>query len=499
MYALASCLGQLKWLWFRRRVAYLIWLDRFSQASTAVGAVQLLFHLVYGGLWRSWACLGALGILGLLGTGLFVQNIVAQSTMTTISGGSAQIRVSRYYNLSYDGEHFGEETPVANMIASVTNGFAQPFVDLGSPMVPGELMRGAYECETSNCSMGLYSSLSVCPVCKDISHKIQTSDDFATLPDGSLSLSTNGLFNITSDTHYPDPTVLSPAEIGPLIVHYRAMAWGNGNITPIAVECVAYWCISTYQGNVVSNSLEEKVLYTHTDNTTSARTSYRQTSDIIIRQEQCWLSNKLYIDQQICAFVVVAKAQRAIQNFLAVGVLGSPAFLSGWQVWFGNSTRSKTTSVAAQILGDPCSIVDGDLSLCNKPLYAGLEAAFTNMTTFMTQAVRIGISNDAFNIAHGNASTTAYVFEIRWAWIAYPASTLLIVTAVVAGTVLQSRGEKSWKLSILPAVYHGIRDLNDEDYKRLVTPAQMRYEAETMSVKLDLWGEGLLWRTVKDR
>ncbi|KAK5744222.1 hypothetical protein LTR17_002252 [Elasticomyces elasticus] len=479
MYALASCLGQLKWLWFRRRVAYLIWLDRFSQASTAIGAIQLLFHLVYGGLWRSWACLGALGILGLLGTGLFVQNIVAQSTMTTVSGGSAQIRVSRYYNLSYDGEHFGEETPVANMIASVTNGFCSAF--------------RRYRLSYGSCS------LSVCPLCKDISYQIQTSGDFATLPDGSLSLSTDGLFNITSDTHYPDPTVLSPAEIGPLIVHYRAMAWGNGNITPIAVECVAYWCISTYRGNVVSNSLEEEVLHTQTDNTTSARTSYRQTSDIIIRQEQCWLSNKLYMDPQICAFVVVAKAQRAIQNFLAVGVLGSPAFLSGWQVWFGNSSRSKTTSVAAQILGDPCSYVDGDLSLCNKPLYAGLEAAFTNMTTFMTQAVRIGISNDAFNIAHGNASTTAYVFEIRWAWIAYPASTLLIVTAVVAGTVLQTRGEKSWKLSILPAVYHGIRDLNDEDYKRLVTPAQMRYEAETMPVKLDLWGEGLIWRTFKDR
>ncbi|KAK5678655.1 hypothetical protein LTS10_009099 [Elasticomyces elasticus] len=497
MYALASCLGQLKWLWFRARVGYLIWLDRFAHASTAVGSISLLSYLVCNGFWRTWACPAAVTVLALLGTGLFVQNIVVQTSTTTIVAQAiAWIWVAHKYDIAYEGEHLGDETPVAGMIASVVNGFAQPFVDNGSPMDLAELMKGAYACGTTNCTLGTYSSLSVCPLCVDISYKVNVSGDFAALPNEYLTLSTNGLLNITSDTRYPDSKNFSG--IGPLIVHYTVLAWGYGNVTPAAVECVAYWCVSTYQGDVISNALEEKVLHTDTDSSAPARTSYPQATDIVIRPQRCWFNNVWYDDSVTCAFTVAAKAQRAIQNFLSVGVLGSSAFLSGHRTTFGNSSRSRTSSIAAQILGDPCAIVSPDMfTQCNSKLYAGLEASFTNMTTFMTQAVRTGNNNDYFSLVLGNASTTAYIFEVRWAWMAYPASTLLLATAVVVGTVLQSRGEKSWKLSMLPAVYHGIRDLNDEDYKRLVTPAQMRYEAEQMSVKLDRWGEGLLWRTVK--
>ncbi|KAK5732799.1 hypothetical protein LTR17_010217 [Elasticomyces elasticus] len=319
---------------------------------------------------RTWACPAAITVLALLDTGLFVQNIVAQTSTTTIVAQAiAWIWVAHKYDIAYEGEHLGDETPVAGMIASVVNGFAQPFVDNGSPIDLAELMKGAYVCGTTNCTLGTYSSLSVCPLCVDISYKVNVSGDFAALPSEYLTLSANGLLNITSDTHYPDSKNFSG--IGPLIVHYTVLAWGYGNVTPAAVECVAYWCVSTYQGDVISNALVEKVLHTDTDSSALARTSYPQATDIVIRPQCCWFNNVWYDDPVTCAFTVAAKAQRAIQNFLS-------------------------------ILGDPCAIVPPDMfTQCNSKLYAGLEASFTNMTTFMTQAVRTGNNNDYFSLVPG--------------------------------------------------------------------------------------------------
>ena len=52
MFALASCLGQLKWTWYRTQDKPLIWMDRFSHGSTAAGAMQMLSLLLYHRLWR---------------------------------------------------------------------------------------------------------------------------------------------------------------------------------------------------------------------------------------------------------------------------------------------------------------------------------------------------------------------------------------------------------------------------------------------------------------
>ena len=97
--------------------------------------------------------------------------------------------------------------------------------------------------------------------------------------------------------------------------------------------------------------------------------------------------------------------------------------------------------------------------------------------------------------------TRFYVVELtcvnRWGWIAYPITTLLLVTAFVIGTVVQSQGEKPWKDSILPALFHGIRDLREETYKRLHDPAEMRDQAERLLARLGDWDQGLLWRTTQ--
>ncbi|KAK3112647.1 hypothetical protein LTR53_010870 [Teratosphaeriaceae sp. CCFEE 6253] len=314
------------------------------------------------------------------------------------------------YTVWNNGSRAGDESPVAGMIASINSGFAQPFIT-GTSSSPAELMNGAFNCGSTNCSMGLYSTLSVCSKCADTSHLINTHDGIATLPDRSLSLAASALLNVTSDTEYPKSDVLGQADIGPLIVHYRALARGYDNVAPAAVECVAYWCVSTINGNITSNVLEEEVLNTNTNLDLSDRTSYARGSDIVIALPQCWYNNNLYDRSSTCTSIVAASAQRAIQNFLTFGLFGSPPFLSGSRSRRGNSDQWYATSYAAQMLGDPCTYASKNVSQCNTNLYAGLTAAFTNMTAFMSQAVRTGNSG-RHPYTFGNATTTTYRFDI---------------------------------------------------------------------------------------
>jgi hypothetical protein len=73
---------------------------------------------------------------------------------------------------------------------------------------------------------------------------------------------------------------------------------------------------------------------------------------------------------------------------------------------------------------------------------------------------------------------------------------VLISCAFLLGTILANRGERPWKASILPAIFHGLRDLTDADYKRLADPAEMRREADNLVVRLEDWDDGLIWQTI---
>ena len=353
-------------------------------------------------------------MVALLGTGLFVQNLVAQTLSTmTLPDLSASLYIAQTYDIWYNGDSPGNERPVPGMIAAITNGFVQPFSDVGHPLSTADIMAGAFDCSSTNCSMGQYSSLGVCSGCVDVSDTVVTDEYYARLPNSTLSLQTSALLNVTSDTSYPDPGLFPDIDIGPLIVRYRALAWGFGDVAPSAVECVAYWCVSTYSGNIISGTLVEEVVRQETASSESSRNAWARGEDIVISLPQCWYDNLLYIDADVCIFRVAAQAQRAIQNFLTVGGFGSPAFLSGWQTQIGNTSFWHTTSYAAQMLGDPCTFMKKNVSECNQGLYAGLGSAFINMTAFMTQAVRAGNGGGYF-WTYGNVTLTDYRFEIRY-------------------------------------------------------------------------------------
>ncbi|KAK4551871.1 hypothetical protein LTR86_010867 [Recurvomyces mirabilis] len=367
----------------------------------------------------------------------------------------------------------------------MTTGFAEPFSD-GSW---SDNARSLYYCNSGNCTFGAYSTLSVCSRCVDISSDIVTDGDVAALPDGSLILGASAIVNMTSDTLYPDAQIMS--DVGPLIVRYRAIAWGWGNVTPAATECVAYWCVQSVNGTVVNGVLNETVFETSTNLSRSARTSYEAVNDIGMTTPACWQNNSRFNDLDTCSFRVSASAQRGLQNFLTVGAFEGPAFLNGYQEKIGNdSSRWRTTSSAAQMLGQPCTFVTSQNSdRCNDAMYAGLAEAFQTMSAYLSHAIRL-VAREGTQLSFGESWFSDFRFRIRWLWMVYTATVVFLAFAFVISTIIVNRGQKCWKGSILPAIFHGIRDLDEQEYERLADPPAMRQEADQMMVTLAEWRSG---------
>lgn len=62
---------------------------------------------------------------------------------------------------------------------------------------------------------------------------------------------------------------------------------------------------------------------------------------------------------------------------------------------------------------------------------------------------------------------------------------VVLVCAFVAITIYQSRKMQLWKASILPALFHSIREIDQAELADLTTPAAMRKKAEELSVELE--------------
>lgn len=144
-----------------------------------------------------------------------------------------------YYQWQY-GDKDGDEQPYVPMISSLISGFLEP-----SSTTNEDSIIDLVTCDTGNCTFEEYTSLAVCSKCADISHTIVIpcdTDDCPPsqrvhLPDDSLSLdAVNGYLNITSNTGYPNTSVLP--DVGPLIARYRGLGSVNFPETPpYAIEC----------------------------------------------------------------------------------------------------------------------------------------------------------------------------------------------------------------------------------------------------------------------
>lgn len=86
----------------------------------------------------------------------------------------------------------------------------------------------------------------------------------------------------------------------------------------------------------------------------------------------------------------------------------------------------------------------------------------------------------------------------RWLWLLYPGIVVLLVCCFVAATLERSRNTQLWKASILPALFHSVREVDRTELPQLAFPAAMRRRAEDLLVELqklnDANGEDAGWQ-----
>ncbi|KAF1952534.1 hypothetical protein CC80DRAFT_596615 [Byssothecium circinans] len=320
----SEAIGQLKWNWFNGKKSKEIWdFELFDKASRgAWGSVMLLFRT----RGRSLAALGALLTLLLLATDTFFQQVVHLPERWSLEGNSTITRVT-WYDSNLDNTATMSEGyemtlrdtniwPVASKYFYGNGTEPVPFGNGTTPEVP-------VSCPTSNCSWPVYETLGTCSKCADLDiKKYLTFACMTTKLDWVANftnlLSASGHPNGTACGYFLNATSSSPtlmsgylvkdanstrgtASAGeallmrtfPLISHtYRKPYYGGSinfrdirsplvdalivastgaaavyqNKTPVAQECVLYWCVKQVKASYYWATYQEKVIASSTAN-----------------------------------------------------------------------------------------------------------------------------------------------------------------------------------------------------------------------------------------
>lgn len=361
---------------------------------------------------RGWPLLGSIAVILLLGTGLFTQNVVTQHRVVVeLPDESSLVFISQNYDVFTNESNITTATP--RMISSILTGLVAPngpHIDSGDD---SSIRNSLFGCPTENCTFGFYTTLNICPACVDTTNSIRLDNNVHYLPNSTLTLlESSGIANFTSDTMYPNAPEFADIDVGPLIVRYQAIVRDNLQQTPMAAECVAFWCVTTYAADVVSNNLqEERIFRSHTDESTGvdviepdsftntsqdARTHYGQQNNITIIPDVAYINDTA---QTATAFTISAEAQRALQYTLTVSAFGAGPLLHGSIETIDNSSR--TSSLTAHIIFNsesPYDFSEAPPNDSNDPedRFFHPEDSFTNMTHYMAYALRMSTTTGSW-------------------------------------------------------------------------------------------------------
>jgi len=417
----------------------------------------------------------------MLGTSVFTQEIVKQhayavNETSPANTGSRMTPIAQdYYEYQY-GNKNGSEQPLIPMISAIEAGFMFP-----ADYSDSDSINDLVNCTTGDCDFGLYSSLAVCSKCADISDMIVAPCDQDNcqvgqrirLSDDSLSLdAVNGYVNITSDTTYPNASILDG--IGPLIAHYKVLGWVE--LPAQAVECAVYWCVNTYEGNMTDDDFDEDLNSSWTDTSASTNLLNNSSHDITLSPPSCYLNNQT---QHNCSYTIDATSHHALQNYL-IGDSNSAGFLTGdADLVAANESFIIASTLAANTLISPCN--SAETSDCITSYMSALfQWTITNMTGDMTNYVR---KADA-PYSYGTLWDTEQHYHVRWGWIIYPIAVVLAALLFVVGTVVKSRHTDPWKTSVVALMFHGFHDLDHATYEQLGNAEEMERATRDWNVSL---------------
>jgi hypothetical protein len=515
-------LSQLKWTWFNRKRP-LQDLTRYDMASRGPwGSVRLLVslrgrHFV--------ASMGAVITVCALILDPFAQQLVKyHDCRIAVPAASASIPRTNYY--AGDPYFADMSTSMNTFIRAINAGVFIP----GAFTIP-------FTCSTGNCSFNqLYHSVGHCSSCVDITKDLKIYEnntgisvtDYVndanygpnyrpvtwintTLPSGL-----NATFVETGDPVGSTSFVMGNGEPGvQAILGVNPYAynialdycpnWGCGGAG--AAQCSIFPCVRTYNATVENGKLMENLVGTSSNFGLSSDISNFATVsvDCLSPQESQALKQAGYsVDDGTgwiayngstaprtstlatqsfpnanCTYIVNYDTNSNIQNFFGIYFTGS-------------------ISIYRELY--PASKFDVIYNSGNVSLES-LNSTFQNISDSLTTYIRqIGAVNWSAP-AMGQILREETCVHVRWAWLIYPASLVLLSLTFFVFMLIETTAEQhyahDWKSSPLPLMFHGLDEdtLDNHDTSNLIQVHEMEKTAGSVLVRLSPTEKG--WKFTK--
>ncbi|KXJ86909.1 hypothetical protein Micbo1qcDRAFT_208686 [Microdochium bolleyi] len=462
MLVVSAVMGQLKWIAITSEAQPLAHLETFDAASRGpFGAASLIHRWRPQARLSSYVYMASLITMAALAMGPFALQIVSIREELSEVQGLQAATVATTHGYSYNDATITDASVVLDddgAVAEQTKGEA--FVVEKSML--GAFYGGMYSlssrrlevtCQSGNCTWPPFETLGICSSCRDISGDVVVfqaqnylGESYITTPDGvnvqfmkTRAVATN-LTSFKTGTRRLD--TLSANIVSPVIAQFGTGNTGNSARATVT-DCAICWCAQRFSGVSTVNGV--------------VKGDFKQT-DLRLRAAA---------DQ---TFGGMTPGSSTTENW--------PFLLTvdGTQVGGAESTQPNHGRFQIGIQDHLAVVgrlqreleVNSDL----KSAYFGdgqdVTGTFRNMTSAMS--ARLLVTRDLQGtFAAGISWQLRPVIRVEFAWLALPAALILLSSALLLSTVLAARRSRApvWKSSLLPILYHGVRDWEEDEEREL--------------------------------
>ena len=366
----------------------------------------------------------------------------------------------------------GDELPDSDMMADVNFAMTTTY-DVGSLF-----QNQVVDCATGNCTFPKYQSLGIDHSCT--TRQAGTSGSFFTHPANPLLTlrKGEGMINATIVSSFPKPG--SFPVIGPLIARWLLLANANTTISaPVAVDCIFYYAVHTYESNVSSNYFYEDIVDRWSPATTKEVDAYNK---LTLNPPTCWRNgSEVDSSDPDCMNTINAGSLRGLQNFFNLSdfaISGGARYYRdhtwGYSSIFMQSLLPKISNQNATAIFDAVNATSARISYM--------------VSNYLRRAPVYLPGADEPIYARQNG-TMLYApipyYHVRWVYILIPIGFVFSSIMFLVATLVITRNSRAWKTSTLAVLYHGLSSRDAAELGTIESYADMYAHADHVKVKFD--------------
>ncbi|KAI9734350.1 MAG: hypothetical protein M1834_002456 [Cirrosporium novae-zelandiae] len=512
---IAACISQAKWTHFHSKRHALSDVAAYDSASRGPeGSAQFLWKFQA----RHIASLGALITILAIGIDPLLQQMTSIETRHADTSKATLGRAQSF--LQYDsGESFGGDMTFDMLGALYSGIFTKPG---GSTGVSFDMNPS---CSTGNCTYPKFQSLAVCDYCTDITSSLKHNCSTEKGTDGSSDsiyctyALPNGLELNTTDMAETDvsgpiatsgnlDSVSTGSKFGNTLVNFTRITRPSRGSNYVgdahnvsAIECVLYWCVNTYETNVLNGEINETIIDSYYSPTTDWWYGAVRLNNYELNLKPPPINNQTSSLNFTVAYLsstpltVWLKSSLSISNSDAYYLLKGGGYSYGPDVSSNSSVTSNTHDTTSNMMR---ALWQSDIS-----------QLFSNLAKSMTRNIReVDWNTQTWGdgwigpiAGAGTANGTAWTFEVyihvRWPWLILPVTLVGLTILFLVLTILETMRSKAmvWKSSPLPYLSHGLDEADAQSLRTAAHLAEMEKMAHKVPVKLEETDVG--WKLIR--